>query len=395
MEDDSKARPDMKKTPLPAIIVVAVCALLLALAAVFANRAEPKEVNPYYTIEYELVRVTDVIFDNYTVDENSEHALRGSQTLNVLILTGRFRGQSFTVANYLGPLHEKLAHKGSVLTVTITSDSRESGYQMSIVNYDYTWLLVVMLALFIAAVVIVGRRKGVMSLLGLAVTLAAIVFVLLPLWLKGWPAIPLTLGICVFIAVFCFTLLGGVCRKTTAAMLGTVLCVLVAGLFALICGRIAGVSGMTMEEAEWLLDEAQARGAVLNVRGLFVAGILISSLGAVMDVAMSISSAVTELHAVNPQLTSRELFKSGMNIGRDMIGTMTNTLILAFTGTSLNLMLIMFAAGMQPYQLLNNNDTIMEVIRAIAGSIGLVLAVPFTAAVASLTAGRSAAKAAE
>ena len=374
----------MKKQPLITAIVVAVCVLLLAAAAVFANRAEPKQVNPYYTIEYELVRVTQVVFDNYTVDDNAEHALRGSQTLNVKVLTGRFKGEGFTVTNYLGPMHEKLARQGTVLTVTITSDSREEGYQMSVVNYDYTWLLVGMLAIFIAAVTIVGRRKGVMSLIGLAVTLVAIIFVLLPLWLKGWPAVPLTLGLCVFIAVFCFTLLGGISRKTVAAMLGTVLCVLVAGLFAAICGRIAGVSGMTMEEAEWLLDEAQASGRVLNVRGLFVAGILISSLGAVMDVAMSIASAVTELHTVDPTLGARRLFASGMNIGRDMIGTMTNTLILAFTGTSLNLMLIMFAAGMQPYQLFNNNDTIMEIIRAIAGSVGLVLAVPLTALVAAL-----------
>jgi uncharacterized membrane protein len=121
----------------------------------------------------------------------------------------------------------------------------------------------------------------------------------------------------------------------------------------------------------------------LNVRGLLVSGVIIASLGAVMDVAMSIASAVTELSLVDPKLSPSRLFKSGMNIGRDMIGTMTNTLILAFVGSSLNLMIVMFAAGMQPYQLMNNNDTIMELIKGIAGSLGLVLAVPLTAAAAS------------
>ena len=105
-----------------------------------------------------------------------------------------------------------------------------------------------------------------------------------------------------------------------------------------------------------------------------------------MDVAMSIASAVNELHEVNPNMTRAGLFRSGMNIGRDMIGTMTNTLILAFVGSSLNLIIIMIAAGMQPYQLLNNDDTVMEVIKSAAGSIGLVLAVPLTAAVASAAA---------
>lgn len=365
--------------------VVLTCLVALSLAIFFANRSDPKQYNENYYIDYELVRVTQVLYDNYTVDEDSEHALRGSQSLNVVVLTGEYKGDVMMVTNYLGPMHEKLAEAGTVLTVTITTDVREDSYQISIVNYDYTWLLVGMVALFVAAVVVVGRRKGAMSLLGLAFTLIAIVFVLLPLWFKGYPAVPLTLCVCIFVEALCFTLLGGITKKTVSAMMGAALGVLVAGGFAAVCGGIAGVSGMTMSEAEWLLGESQALpGVTLNVRGLFVAGILISSLGAVMDVAMSISSAVTELHEVNPQLTCGQLFKSGMNIGRDMIGTMTNTLILAFAGSSLNLMLIMFAAGMQPYQLMNNDDIIMEAIRAIGGSVGLVLAVPLTALVSSV-----------
>jgi uncharacterized membrane protein len=257
-----------------------------------------------------------------------------------------------------------------------------------VVNYDLIPLIAAMLALFVLAVVLIGRKKGVMSLIGLAATLIAIVFVLIPLWLRGWPAIPLTLGVCVFVAVFSFLLLGGLTKKTAAAMLGTVLCLVISGAFALICGSIARVSGNTMSEAEWLMDEAQATGVTLNVRGLFVSGILIASLGAVMDVAMSIASAVNEIAEVDPSLGAGRLFKSGMNIGRDMIGTMTNTLILAFAGSSLNLMIIMFAAGMQPYQLINNDDTVMELIKAIAGSIGLVLAVPLTAAAASRLMGK-------
>lgn len=379
---------DTKRKKLINALAVFLCAALLAAAVILANRAKPAENNPYYTIRYELVRVTKVIAENYTVDENTEHALRGSQSLNVRVLTGPHKGDEMPIMNYLGPLHEKLAKVGTVLTVTLTSDSREAGYQMSVVNYDLVPLIAAMLALFVLAVVLIGRKKGVMSLIGLAATLVAIVFVLIPLWLRGWPAIPLTLGVCVFVAVFSFLLLGGLTKKTAAAMLGTVLCLVISGAFALICGSIARVSGNTMSEAEWLMDEAQATGVTLNVRGLFVSGILIASLGAVMDVAMSIASAVNEIAEVDPSLGAGRLFKSGMNIGRDMIGTMTNTLILAFAGSSLNLMIIMFAAGMQPYQLINNDDTVMELIKAIAGSLGLVLAVPLTAAAASRLMGK-------
>lgn len=374
--------------------IIDICVILICLAALIAGvflarGAIPREENPYYTIEYELVRVTQVLFDNYELDPTAENVPRGSQSLNVRVLTGRFRGDVVPINNYLGPLHEKIAKVGTVLTVTITADSREEGYQVSVVNYDFTWLLIVMLAVFVAAVVIVGRKKGVMSLLGLAYSFAAIIFFLVPMWLKGYPALLLTVVVCLFITVFSFTLLGGVTRKTVSAMAGTLICVVLAGAFAVVCSKAAGVSGLTMEEAEWLLDESRALGdRMLNVRGLLVSGILISALGAVMDVSMSISSAISELHEVSPELTRGRLFRSGMNIGRDMIGTMTNTLILAFVGASLNLIIIMFAAGMQPYQLLNNDDTIMELIRGIAGSIGLVLAVPVTAGLACAIAGK-------
>lgn len=377
-------KPQNKKRTLIDICVILICAAALIGGIFLARDSAPKEANPYYTVEYELVRVTQVLFDNYTVDHEAEDVPRGSQSLNVVVLTGRFKGETMPVTNYLGPLHEKIAKQGSVLTVTITADSREDGFQISIVNYDFTWLLVGMLALFVIAVVIIGRKKGVMSLIGLLYSLIAIVFFLIPMWLKGYPALPLTLVCCLFITVFGFTLLGGVTKKTVSAMLGTLLCVAVSAVFAIVCGRIARVSGLTMDEAEWLLDESQMLpGVTLNVRGLFVSGIIISALGAVMDVAMSIASSVNELNEVDPTLSKKRLFTSGMNIGRDMIGTMTNTLILAFVGSSLNLMIIMFAAGMQPYQLINNDDTIMEVIRAVAGSLGLVLAVPLTAAAAS------------
>ena len=373
-----------KAQKIAAAAVITICLAALSLGAVFARSPKTEEANPYYTIEYSLVKVMKVINDSITIDEDAEHAMRGSQSLQVKVLTGSRKGDIQLVMNYLGPLHEKPAKVGTVLTVTVTSDSREDGYQISVVNYDLTLLIAAMLLIFVAAVIIVGRKRGVMSLFGLVYSFAAILLFLIPMWLKGHKAIPLTLITCAFITVFTFTLLGGITKKTVSAMLGTLLCTGLACAFAALCGRIARVSGLTMDEAEWLLDESQVLpGVTLNVRGLLVSGMIISALGAVMDVAMSIASAVTELNEVDPALSRSRLFRSGMNIGRDMIGTMTNTLILAFVGGSLNLMIIMFAAGMQPYQLLNNDDTIMELIRAIAGSLGLVLAVPLTAFAAS------------
>ena len=163
------------------ICVILLCTAILVTGVCIANNTAAKQYNPNYIIEYELVKVTQVLFNNYTIDDNSEQAKRGSQSLNVVMLTGRYKGDVVPVTNYLGPMHEKTAKAGTIMTVTVTTDFREDGYQISIVNYDYTWLIIAMVGLFVIAVVLVGRKKGVMSLLGLAVTLITIVFILLPL----------------------------------------------------------------------------------------------------------------------------------------------------------------------------------------------------------------------
>ena len=136
-----------------------------------------------------------------------------------------------------------------------------------------------------------------------------------------------------------------------------------------------------MDEAESLLLTAVDNG--LKIRGLYICGILIASEGAVMDIAMSISSAVSELHSVNPSLTPAQLFRSGMNIGRDAMGTMANTLVLAFAGTSLNMMIFIYAYDVSYIQLLNTDFVAIEVIRSLAGSIGIILTVPVVAAVSA------------
>ena len=117
----------------------------------------------------------------------------------------------------------------------------------------------------------------------------------------------------------------------------------------------------------------------LHISSLLVCGILIAALGAVMDVAMSIASSCHELHALNPELTTRQLFRSGMNIGRDAMGTMANTLILAFAGSALN-MLILFQAYDYPFlQIINSDMMSIEILQGIAGSIGIILTVPLVA----------------
>jgi uncharacterized membrane protein len=175
--------------------------------------------------------------------------------------------------------------------------------------------------------------------------------------------------------------LGGISAKTVSALIGTLAGMIISAIFLLAALGITHLSGYNMGEADALI---QLAGAVhMKVGELLFAAIFISSLGAVIDVAISISSAVQEIYTRNPSLRAKHLFDSGMNVGRDMMGAMANTLIIAFTGTELNMLILLRTMDIQYYQLLNTNMIGIYIIQAISGSIAVVLTVPLVALISA------------
>jgi len=152
----------------------------------------------------------------------------------------------------------------------------------------------------------------------------------------------------------------------------------VALLFGLLAQGLTRIDGLRIDDVEPLLQLRQT-GTPIGLRGLLVGGIVIGALGAVMDVTMGIASSLSEVHAANPELSRRELFRSGMNIGRDMVGTMTNTLILAFLGSGFTLILYLYSLGLSPRQLLSSAYVSLEVVSGVASSVGVILSIPLTA----------------
>ena len=175
--------------------------------------------------------------------------------------------------------------------------------------------------------------------------------------------------------------------KTVSAVFGTIVGVLVAGAVAWALGSLAHISGLNVDDVETLAYIGQ--NSKIDVAGLLFAGILISSLGAVMDVSMSVASTVAELHARNPSLGFRQLFDSGMTVGRDMMGTMTHTLILAFAGGAINTIVIIYAYSMPYLEFMNGYAIGIEIMRGLSGSIGIILAVPFVSAFSAYWSTRS------
>ena len=270
---------------------------------------------------------------------------------------------------------------GDKVSVSINTVA-EGAYSVNIYNYSRDGWIWAFLLIFALVLLLVGGRQGVKALLSLGLTVFCVIFLLVPLLVqRGWPPIPTTLAIISYTIFVTFVILGGIQVKTMVAAAGSLGGVLLAGGLAWAACQIVHISGMNMDEAEALMLTAVDNG--LKIRGLYICGILIAAEGAVMDIAMSISSAVSELHEVNPALTARQLFKSGMNIGRDAMGTMANTLVLAFAGTSLNMMIFIYAYDISYIQLLNTDFVAIEIIRSISGSIGIVLTVPLVAAISA------------
>lgn len=177
-------------------------------------------------------------------------------------------------------------------------------------------------------------------------------------------------------------LIGGFTMKTLVATLGTVMGVVMAWSSAKIFSAASGISGWNVSNIESLLTLWNSNG--IEVGDLLFAGLLISSLGAVMDVAMSASSAMQEVVHQNPSISKKELFKAGMRVGRDMMGTDSNTLILAFAGGSLADLLLDYSYALPYRQVINSNNIGIAIMQGLGGSFGVVLSVPVTVFIGSI-----------
>ena len=358
------------------IVLAAALAVLLA-ARLLAAPVPVQSDEPENRADYESASVDQILSDSTEKDPASDNGYRGEQLLLVTVRSGDYKGQQMQVYNYVGPLYGGPLKVGDRATVLISTYS-DGTVNATVYEFDRLLPLCIVLVLFIAAAVAVGGRTGVKSLVALAVTLVCLFGVLLPSLMKGANTLLMTFIVCAYVAVVSLTIVGGVRKKTVCAMLGAVAGTALALLFGLLAQGLTRIDGLRIDDVEPLLQLRQT-GTPIGLRGLLVGGIVISALGAVMDVTMGIASSLSEVHAANPELSRRELFRSGMNIGRDMVGTMTNTLILAFLGSGFTLILYLYSLGLAPRQLLSSAYVSLEVVSGVASSVGVILSIPLTA----------------
>jgi len=252
--------------------------------------------------------------------------------------------------------------------------------QYFFVNYRRINNVIILAAIFLVLVVLLGRRTGINAIVSLAYTCGAVFFVLVPAILGGRNIYATTFIVCLYVVVSTLLIVIGFTKKAAAAILGCLGGVLLAGLLMLVMDVTLNLTGFIDQETQFLLMLPTERP--INLRAVIFAGVVIGAVGAIMDVAMSIASALWELKASGVASFS-QLFKAGVNIGKDTLGTMLNTLILAYIGSSLSLLLLITAHTTSYYELFNMEMVIVEFLRAIIGSFGMLLAIPLTSAVCS------------
>lgn len=335
------------------------------------------------TLHYERAEVTQVVSE-----ELEDSSLKTGQKLGKQLLRVQFSdGSEVELWNYLTDTHNILAAVGDSVIICVDVPENAEPYY-TVYNYDRIPALCGLVLTFALLLVLIGHRKGVDAFLSLLFSLAFIVCVTLPALYSG--ASPVLVGLLtVLLSTFVtLSLMHGLTAQCFLAIATTLLGTLAACLLFAVYSRWFYLTGFQTDEAEGLLLIAQNTG--LNIRTLLAAGMMISSLGAVMDVAVSILSSLREVARVSPSLRGKDLFLSGIRVGQDLIGTMSNTLIFAFTGGALSTMLVLYSYGVQVNQLLNSDYLAVEIVMGLCSTAAVILTVPAASAIGGAFYGKKA-----
>ena len=299
------------------------------------------------------------------------------QTLQLTVTKGSIKGRKIVIEN--GDLNQVNVMKYDVddkvlATYMKNFEGKDVYLVQDYIRRDWLYLL---FFIFISVVVVIGTKRGAAALVGMAFSFFVIFAFILPQISAGHDPILIAILASTAIIPVTFYLSHGFNRKTSTAIAGTFIALVITGILATIFVTVTRLSGFSSEEAGFLQAE---KGGVINVKGLLLAGIIVSVLGILDDITVSQASVVHQLKKLSPHLTFIQLYSKAMNVGRDHIASVVNTLVLVYAGAAMPLFLL-FTSSSRPFgQVINHEVIAEEVIRTLVASIGLILAVPITTA---------------
>ena len=361
-----------------------ICVLLLSIAFIIVgNRVVSTDINiGNYTggIEYFSGVVTEII-------ERTERQDDPEWTLdfNIIDITflahinsGERRGDQVAVQQHLSDMflvNEREVSVGDRVLLVYTGSA--TGYFFA--NYARINNVAILAGAFLVLVILFGRKKGFNAIVALGFTCMAVFFVFIPAILSGMNTYITTIVICIYAIISTLLIVIGPNKKAVSAIFGCLGGVFLAGTLMLIMDNILMLTGILDQETQNLLLLPTENP--INLRAIIFAGVIIGAVGAIMDVAMSIASSLWEVKEAGQDADFASIFKSGINIGKDILGTMLNTLILAYIGSSLSLILLITVHTTSYLELFNMEIIIVEFLRALVGSFGMFFTIPLTAGI--------------
>lgn len=295
------------------VILIALYTLLVVLASFFAQS--------------KLAEVENIEFESSAFYAKGVVQEVVAEQVEVLIKSGPGKGDTRQVEHHIdGTIYDIEVSEGDKVLLYASQAPEEEGYSYYISDYYHLDALIWILVIFIVVAIILGGKYGLKALFSLGLSLMAIFGVLIPLVKAGYDPVLVTIIIGIFTAMFVIHIIQGFNRYSLVAFIGTVGGLIFAGLIAMLTAKVANLTGLSTEDSRLL----SIYWPDLKFQGLLLSGIMIGALGALMDVAVSISAALIELKKHKPKITSVELFVSGINVGKNIMGSMINTLVFAY-----------------------------------------------------------------
>jgi uncharacterized membrane protein len=356
-------------------VVIAGALAVLGLVA-YWPRSDAPELPPQPNT---YVDATATGVDTQTCDDFETGATTPCQVVTALLTSGADDGDEIEFQVHSTQFNVPELHEGDdIVLLDVATSPPEFRYSFS--DFQRRTPLLWLVAAFVVVVILFGRFQGVRALLGLVASGAVLVAFVVPALLRDSPALPVALVGAAAIAFVALYMAHGFKLGTTVALAGTLVALAITSGLAVLVVSATHLTGLADESAQVLRVTAEA----LDLRGLLVAGIVVGALGVLDDVTVSQVSIVAALRRANPGLSSRLLYGEAMRVGRDHVASTVNTLVLAYAGASLPLLLF-FAQGDQPvHRLLTGELIAVEIVRMLVGSIGLVASVPITTGLAAL-----------
>jgi uncharacterized membrane protein len=353
--------------------------VLLAFAFLFIGNRVVNYTPEERDIEANIyrARVTAVISETEHV---TDHETWQSITFEAEISRGERRGETahFT-QNVRGHFLERFPRAARVGDRVMLSSTAQGTWNF--IDYVRIHQIMILGGVFVAAILIFGRNKGFNALLALGLTAGAVFFVFIPAIFAGHNIYFWSILVCIYTVLVTLFIINGMSQKTAAAITGCLGGVIAAGVLTFVMNITMELTGITQNDSVHLLHLTDTP---INLNAIIFAGIIIGAVGAIMDMAVSVSSSLWEIKEKRPESVFQDIFTSGLQIGKDILGSNINTLILAYIGSSLTIILILLGWDVSLFRLMNRELIIVELLKAIVGSFGIFLTMPLTAFICAI-----------